>query len=192
MSIGVFKNGKLQQVAGNAGGGYEDVLAKLNELEQRIGQVESLRADLESYGLVKLSSSSAVTDSAGLAVPASELNAATEGTIANRIEKLGAGLDVFKTNLISIRVNDGNALGQPYYNRPWDVVRHEWSKLPVGMFFATIVASTQYIGIIDKQSNAYGTCITWGFESNGIILLRNYGGNWMAYNNVGDNLSFSI
>ncbi len=82
------------------------ITAKMNQIDaltaqiqESLAQVQALRADLENYGLVKLSSSSAVTDSAGLAVPTSELNAATEGTLANRIETLKTDVNINKTTI---------------------------------------------------------------------------------------------
>lgn len=53
-------------------------------LEQRL-------ATEETAGLVMLSDSEAVTDSTGLALPASEKNAALEGTLANWIKSLNDG-----------------------------------------------------------------------------------------------------
>lgn len=54
----------------------------------------SLSATADKAGHVKLSSSSAVTDSTGLALPATEKNAALEGTMANQIDTLNKRLDV--------------------------------------------------------------------------------------------------
>lgn len=54
----------------------------------------SLNATADKAGHVKLSSSSAVTDSTGLALPATEKNAALEGTMANQIATLNKSLGV--------------------------------------------------------------------------------------------------
>lgn len=89
MSVNVQKDGKLVPIAGNSSGGTSpEVEAKLAELESLINQTKALRADLETYGMVKLTDSSAVTDSTGLALPATEKNASIEGTLANGIEKV--------------------------------------------------------------------------------------------------------
>lgn len=48
----------------------------------------SLSATTEKAGHIKLSNSSAVTDSTGLALPATEKNAALDGTLANQIDAL--------------------------------------------------------------------------------------------------------
>ena len=52
-----------------------------------INAVKAMRGSETEYGMVKLSAASDVTGSTGLAVPASELNAAVEGTLANKIEE---------------------------------------------------------------------------------------------------------
>lgn len=54
----------------------------------------SLSATTEKAGHVKLSSSSAVTDSTGLALPVTEKNAALDGTMANQIATLNKSLGV--------------------------------------------------------------------------------------------------
>ena len=57
-------------------------------------------ATADKAGHVKLSSSSAVTDSTGLALPATEKNAALEGTMANQIDTLNKSLDVESIEVI--------------------------------------------------------------------------------------------
>lgn len=52
------------------------------ELEKRMTAVENSRGSATACGLVSLSDSSAVTDSTGKALPASEKNAALPGTLA--------------------------------------------------------------------------------------------------------------
>lgn len=54
----------------------------------------SLNATANKAGHVKLSSSSAVTDSTGLALPATEKNASLDGTMANQIAALNKSLNV--------------------------------------------------------------------------------------------------
>lgn len=54
----------------------------------------SLGATADKAGHVKLSSSSAVTDSTGLALPVTEKNAALDGTMANQIATLNKSLGV--------------------------------------------------------------------------------------------------
>lgn len=54
----------------------------------------SLNATANKAGHVKLSDSSAVTDSTGLALPATEKNASLDGTLANKIDALNKSLGV--------------------------------------------------------------------------------------------------
>lgn len=54
----------------------------------------SLNATANKAGHVKLSDSSAVTDSTGLALPATEKNASLDGTLANKIDALNKSLSV--------------------------------------------------------------------------------------------------
>lgn len=60
-----------------------------------------VKASTSAQGHVKLSDSSAVTDSTGLALPATEKNASIEGTLANQIANLGKTVDL-------VWANDGN------------------------------------------------------------------------------------
>ena len=69
----------------SSGGVSQEVDKKLKELENLIEQTKALRADLQNYGLVRLSNSAAITDSTGLALPASEKNASIAGTLANGV-----------------------------------------------------------------------------------------------------------
>ena len=59
-----------------------------DEVVKRIESIEDSRGDSETYGLVRLCGLSSVTESMGLALPASEKNPATEGTLAHKIEML--------------------------------------------------------------------------------------------------------
>lgn len=60
----------------------------IDNLDQAIADAKALRASLEAYGMVKLTESSAVTDSTGLALAATEKNATIEGTLANQLSQL--------------------------------------------------------------------------------------------------------
>lgn len=66
----------------------EDVDAKIAVLQKAIDDATALKASLESYGMVKLTDSAAVTDSTGLALPATEKNASIDGTLAAQIASL--------------------------------------------------------------------------------------------------------
>lgn len=84
MSVGIKTSDGVKQVARNANPEVEE---KLKELEALMEQAKGLRADLENYGLVRLSDSSAVTDSVGLALPASEKNPAIVGSLAYLLQQ---------------------------------------------------------------------------------------------------------
>lgn len=77
------KNGQLAPVP--SGGYNAELLAQVAALEAKVTAFESTHGDAENYGTVKLTSATDVTEGAGLAVPASELNASIEGTAANKI-----------------------------------------------------------------------------------------------------------
>lgn len=66
------------------------IAEQIESLNKAIDDAKALRATLEAYGMVKLSNSAAVTDSTGLALPATEKNASIEGTMANQISKLNS------------------------------------------------------------------------------------------------------
>lgn len=59
-------------------------------LAEQISSVAQSRGDSGHYGMVMLSDSSAVTDSTGRALPASEKNETIENTLANKIGKTSA------------------------------------------------------------------------------------------------------
>lgn len=82
----------------------------IDNLDQAIADAKALRASLEAYGMVKLTESSAVTDSTGLALAATEKNATITGTLANQLSRLNT--DSLK---ISDVVNDftSDAVTQP-------------------------------------------------------------------------------
>lgn len=77
---------------------YGTVDAELSETSEKPVQnkaiarefenVKAMRGSDAEYGMVKLSAASDVTESTGLAVPTSELNAAVEGTLAHEISSL--------------------------------------------------------------------------------------------------------
>lgn len=77
--------------------GSEDRQTFFGKIAKAVGSLIShisLNATADKAGHVKLSSSSAVTDSTGLALPATEKNAALEGTMANQIATLNKSLGV--------------------------------------------------------------------------------------------------
>lgn len=72
---------------------YNQTLDQIDADIQARKEAEELKAAFGVYGHVKLSDSSAVTDSTGLALPATEKNATIDGTLANQIANI-RGLDL--------------------------------------------------------------------------------------------------
>ena len=64
------------------------VTEALQVIEHDIEQLMGLRASLTQAGFVKLTSATDVTDSTGLALPATEKNESISGTLANEISKI--------------------------------------------------------------------------------------------------------
>lgn len=69
------------------------ITEQIEALTKAIEDATALRASLEAYGMVKLTDSSAVTDSTGLALPATEKNASIAGTLANQISQLNTDFE---------------------------------------------------------------------------------------------------
>lgn len=67
---------------------YNQTLDQIDADIQARKEAEELKATSGVCGHVKLSDSSAVTDSTGLALPATEKNASIEGTLANQISAI--------------------------------------------------------------------------------------------------------
>ena len=76
---------------------YNQTLDQIDADIQARKEAEELKAASGVYGHVKLSDSSAVTDSTGLALPATEKNATIDGTLANQIANI-RGLDLIWYN----------------------------------------------------------------------------------------------
>ena len=76
---------------------YNQTLDQIDSDIQARKEAEELKAASGVYGHVKLSNSSAVTDSTGLALPATEKNATIDGTLANQIANI-RGLDLIWYN----------------------------------------------------------------------------------------------
>ena len=76
------------------------VKEQIDALTTQINNAIALRSSLEQYGMAKLSNSAAVTDSTGLALPATEKNATIEGTLANQIAQLNTNLNIEPINIV--------------------------------------------------------------------------------------------
>ena len=94
MSVSIITPQGPVEVPVRGGGINLELLAKLQALEdqvsglrQELSEVKSSRAG-NDYGLVKLSSSQSITNSVGLALPASENNAGISGSLRQNIVSL--------------------------------------------------------------------------------------------------------
>ena len=62
------------------------MLDRIDEIETEINAIKNTKANEQEFGLVKFSNSTTVTNSTGLALPASEKNPIIPQTLANKIE----------------------------------------------------------------------------------------------------------
>lgn len=111
---------RTEQPSLSGGGTSLSDRERIAELENRLEQLESRLATAETPGLVRLSSSEAVTDSNGLALPASEKNAALEGTLAQRIESCKEISKANKSAIEKMKLNNSESsstLGSPGWYR---------------------------------------------------------------------------
>ena len=128
-------------------------------MEDRIDELESRDASEEQKGLVRLSSSSAVTDSTGLAVPSSELNAALEGTLANGMERIKNR--AFQKSLpylgiLSAEEENSPEFFQKYYEEIFGPHTSHNDILPYSFM------GPNHIIIGYQTSNGYGTQLKFG------------------------------
>ena len=91
------------------------IAAKIQELNKAIEDATALRASLEAYGMVKLCDSSAVTDSTGLALPATEKNASIEGTLAAQIASLNTDWELIGSATATNSVTIDSGLYTEFY-----------------------------------------------------------------------------
>lgn len=88
-------------------------------------------------GLVRLSASESVTNSTGLALPASENNAAVEGSIANRLRKNKEEIDI----------------------RPKIVVNREWIASSEESYVYSLEDSSTYLISVGNEYSVGSVCI---------------------------------
>ncbi len=84
-----------------SGEAFKTMLGKIAKAVSTLIRHITTSATSKVLGHVKLTDSTAVTDSTGLALPATEKNASIEGTLANQIANLGKTVDL-------VWANDGN------------------------------------------------------------------------------------
>ena len=89
---------------------YNQTLDQIDADMQARKEAEELKATSGVYGHVKLSDSSAVTDSTGLALPVTEKNASISGTLAYMLNNFSTKIDLLWSNNGSNFVKPDNAL----------------------------------------------------------------------------------
>lgn len=82
----------------------------------------SLSATADKAGHVKLSNSSAVTDSTGLALPATEKNASLNGTMANQIAALNKSLTPKQAVAVCLKTAAQDIVANQSYKVPIDTI----------------------------------------------------------------------
>lgn len=88
---------------------YNQTLDQIDADMQARKEAEELKATSGVYGHVKLSDSSAVTDSTGLALPVTEKNASISGTLAYMLNNFCGKLDLIWYNTGSNFTTDNDA-----------------------------------------------------------------------------------
>lgn len=91
MSIYIHKNGTSKPIGGGTSLSDRERIVELERLAESLqSQINELKTGMATEsipGLVRITSSAAVTDSTGLALSARENNAGIENTLANRIAR---------------------------------------------------------------------------------------------------------
>lgn len=88
----------------------EDFNENMDILDQKLGEQASVEdATFDTKGIVQLTDSEAVTDSTGLALPATEKNASIVGTLAYKIQECFQNVSDFKQAVAEALTNKGVA-----------------------------------------------------------------------------------
>lgn len=125
----------------------------------------NINATSAKAGHVKLSNSSAVTDSTGLALPVTEKNASIAGTLANKIENFSTKIDLLWSNNGSNFVKPDNALTRQslvsvrnFDNELYDafVIMYGQGQL-VGIrnYNGALCYLTQFLNLTTPENNVY-------------------------------------
>ena len=104
----------------------------------------SLSATTEKAGHIKLSNSSAVTDSTGLALPSSEKNASLDGTLANKIDALNKSLTPKQAVAVCLKTAAQDIVSNQSYKVPLDTVTGDTGMCSISGNAVTIKESGLY------------------------------------------------
>ena len=152
-------------------------------LKGLIDEVKSLRATLNAYGLVKVTNSSAVTDSSGLALAATEKNATIPGTLANQVSQLNT---------------DCNSILKPFFSNITLNKSNDWDSLALGFYgvntYQSETGGNNYPIVSGADEHIIGLCINvkiaWDIQaqfvfgwnnSNTIYAYRIKGDEWQPW-----------
>ena len=172
------------------------IKAQIDSLNQAIEEAKALKASLETYGMVQLNDTSVVTDSTGLALPATEKNPNLEGTLANQISQLNTDY-YFEDEILPTNYAYNSNFTWKFYRIGNMIVvsTNSIKNVPTGTqltLFDSIPEKyrpkvNMYFRVYDVETNKI---IELNFETNGIVLVRNYTGNHSAVHNIGVNVMY--
>lgn len=149
--------------------------AKIKELNKAIEDVKALRASLEAYGMVKVTDSSAVTDSTGLALAATEKNSAIPGTLAHQFSQLNT--DLFKFDTI---YNTSAGSGTVFNESDEVFISHDYSKYKYVQIYVRlfnissviVIDMEHYLTSRDDYKDYYGSCAAYSYVDDGLFYAH--------------------
>lgn len=125
----------------------------------------NINATSAKAGHVKLSNSSAVTDSTGLALPVTEKNASIAGTLANKIENFSSKIDLLWSNNGSNFVKLDNALTRQslvsvrnFDNELYDafiIMYGQGQLVGIRNYNGALCYLTQFLNLTTPENNVY-------------------------------------
>jgi hypothetical protein len=125
----------------------------------------NINATSAKAGHVKLSNSSAVTDSTGLALPVTEKNASIAGTLANKIENFSSKIDLLWSNNGSNFVKPDNALTRQslvsvrnFDNELYDafiIMYGQGQLVGIRNYNGALCYLTQFLNLTTPENNVY-------------------------------------
>ena len=190
MSVYVHKNGTAKPVGGGTSPADRD---RISALEQRINLLENKYATETEPGLVRLTKSKSVTDSTGLAVPSSELNAALEGSIAHKVAGIDERLNEFmqrmkvESFLIDYRAGNKEEALQIVDN-PTIVLGYKLTTY--AFLFRDSVGDSPYLGGITAffgycyPGDDYGAQLRMNYQDSKIHFRLKYNRSWHEWSNI--------
>ena len=161
------------------------MLDRILALEEEVSALKKEATETEP-GLVRISKSAAVTDSTGMALAASEKNAALEGTIMNAVSSIDTSLNQFmnrlKVEVASLGYNqeDKSALGK--IDNPTSIFGRKLT--PYAILFTDSIGDTIYGGGTTLfigytyPDDKWGAQLRMKYSDNTISVRRKTTGTW--------------